>query len=79
MEPKYQIGQKVIITPAKAQTLSPRDATLEPYAGKVGKVTDYFWMRPGSGKEAFFIYTVLMETDQKEIVVHEDEVALYIE
>ena len=79
MEAKYQIGQKVTITPVKARALSPRDATLEPYAGEVGKVTDYYWVSPSNGKETFFIYTVRMETDQKEVVVHEDEVALCIE
>jgi hypothetical protein len=77
MAPKYQIGQKVVITPVKTQQLSPRDAALEPYAGQIGKVADYYWISLGSG--VFYIYTVLMEADQKELVVHEDELESVIE
>jgi hypothetical protein len=79
MAPKYQIGQKVIITPVKTQQLSPRDAALEPYAGQIGKVADYYWISLGSGGGVFYIYTVLMEADQKELVVHEDELEAVIE
>ncbi len=79
MTPKYQIGQKVVITPVKTQQLSPRDAALEPYAGQIGKVADYYWISLGSGGGVFYIYTVLMEADQKELVVHEDELEAVIE
>lgn len=79
MAPKYQIGQKVVITPVKTQQLSPRDAALEPYAGQIGKVADYYWISLGSGGGVFYIYTVLMEADQKELVVHEDELEAVIE
>ena len=79
MTPKYQIGQKVIITPVKTQQLSPRDAALEPYAGQIGKVTDYYWISPDRGAGVFYIYAVLMEADQKELVVHEDELEMLIE
>jgi hypothetical protein len=79
MAPKYQVGQKVSITPVKAQPLSPRDAALEPYAGCVGRVNNFYWISPGSGSGTFYIYTVMMETDEKEIVVHEDELTACIE
>jgi len=79
MASKYQIGQKVIITPVKTQQISPRDAALEPYAGSVGKVTDYYWVSMGSGAGVFYIYTVVLEPEKKEIVAHEDELAPCIE
>ena len=79
MTPRYQIGQKVIIAPVKTQQLSPRDAALEPYAGQIGKVADYYWVNVGSSAGVFYIYTVLMEADQKELVVHEDELEAVIE
>ena len=79
MTPRYQIGQKIIITPVKTQELSPRDAALEPYAGQIGKVTDYYWISMGSSAGVFYIYSVLMEADKKELVVHEDEMETVIE
>ncbi len=72
MDPKYEIGQQVVITPAKGQLLSPRDSTIEPYAGQVGKVTDYYWITADMGK-VFYMYTVQIGTDPKEVVLHEDE------
>jgi hypothetical protein len=79
MAPRYQVGQKVSITPVKAKSLSPRDAALEPYAGCAGKVSDFYWVNKGTGGGNFYIYTVLMEADEKEVVVHEDELTAYIE
>lgn len=79
MTSKYQRGQKVVITPVRTQQLSPRDAALEPYAGCVAKVTDYYWVMMGSGTGVFYIYTVLLEAEEKEIVAHEDELAPCIE
>ena len=79
MNPKYQKGQKVIITPVRTQQLSPRDAALEPYSGQIGKIADYYWVSLGSSAGVFYIYTVLMEADQKELVVHEDELEAVIE
>ena len=76
MAPKYEIGQKVIITPVKNQHLSPRDSDIGAYAGRSGKVTDYYWISTGSG-EAFYIYTVQMEAGHKDIVLHEDEIQAY--
>jgi len=78
MAPKYEKGQKVIITPAKYQRLSPRDSDIEAYAGRSGKVTDYYWISTGRG-EAFYIYTVRLEADDKDIVLHEDEMQAYVE
>jgi len=78
MAPKYEIGQKVIITPVKNQQLSPRDSDIGAYTGRSGKVTDYYWMNTGSG-EAFYIYTVQIEAGHKDIVLHEDEIQAYIE
>lgn len=78
MASKYEIGQKVIITPVQNQRLSLRGSGIEPYAGQSGEVTDYYWIRPNTG-EVFYIYTVRMETDRREITLHEDELAPYIE
>jgi len=76
--PKYEIGQKVIITPVKNQHSSPRDADIEVYAGTSGKVTDYYWISKCRG-EVLYIYTVRMEADQRDIVLHEDEIQACIE
>ena len=78
MASKYEIGQKVIIKPVQNQHLSPRGSDIEPYAGQSGEVIDYYWIRPNIG-EVFYIYTVRMETDRREITLHEDELAPYIE
>jgi len=77
MAPKYEIGQKVIVTPVKNQHLSARDSDIEAYAGRSGKVTDYYWISTGSG-EAFYIYTVRLEANDKDIVLHEDEMQPYV-
>lgn len=79
MTPQYKIGQKVIITPVKNQLLSPRDSNLEPYAGQVGEVTDYHWIRPNTANVAFYIYTVRIGAGQKEAVLHEDELEACLE
>ena len=76
MAHKYKTGQKVVITPVKNQNLSPRDSGLEPYAGGIGEIIHYYWLSP-TGREVFYIYTVRMETDGKEVVVHEDELRPY--
>ena len=77
MAPKYEIGQKVVITPVKNQHLLARDSDLEPYAGQIGKVIDYYWISP-SRAEIFYVYIVRMETDHKQVVLHEDELEAYI-
>lgn len=78
MAAKYQVGQKVLITPVKNQHLSPRDSDIEAYAGRNGKVTDFYWMNTGRG-EAFYIYTVRIEDIHQDIVLHEDEIQAYVE
>jgi len=78
MAAKYEKGQKVIITPVKHEHLSPRDSDISAYAGRDGKVVDYYWISIGSG-ETFYIYTVRLEADDKDIVLHEDEMQAYRE
>ncbi len=75
MAPRYEIGQKVIITPVRSDTLSPRDADLEPYAGQTGTIADYYWINRGGGGEVCHIYTVRIEPGDKDLILHEDELA----
>jgi len=77
MSSKYEIGQKVVIAPANNQPATPRGSGLEPYAGQVGEVTNYHWICPNRG-EVFYIYTIRLETDLKEVVLHEDELETFI-
>lgn len=70
---RYEIGQKVIITPVREGQISPRDADLEPYAGKTGTISDYHWISHGPGAEVFHIYTVRIDPGDKDLVLHEDE------
>ena len=76
MEPKYQLGQRVIIEPVKSQSSSARDSDIEKYAGQSGIVTDFYWIRP-SGGEVFYIYTVKIGDSEEETVLHEDEIEPY--
>lgn len=78
MTPKYEIGQKVIVTPVKNQNLSSRDFNLEPYAGRDGVVTDYYWISLARGAQVVYIYTVQIGDSQKEVVLHEDELEPYV-
>jgi hypothetical protein len=74
MESKFHIGQKVKVKLAREQSLSLRDSSVEPYAGKSGEVTDYYSISP-SGGQSFFIYTVRIDAEsRKSIVLHEDEI-----
>ena len=77
MTQKFEIGQKVVITPIRNQHLSPRDSDLEPYAGRIGEIADIYWISSIRG-EVFYLYNVRMETDGKEVVIHEDELTAYI-
>ncbi len=79
MAARYKKGQKVTIVPAKDQTLSPRDADIEPYIGQTGVITDYYWIHPSASTRAFYIYVVRIGTGKKEVVVHEDEIEAHIE
>ena len=73
MPATYEIGQEVIIKPVKEPDLSVREAALSPYAGMMGKVTDFYWIRPPTGK-VFYLYTVRVGDANKEIVLYEDEI-----
>ena len=73
MPAKYEIGQKVIITPVDKQSLSVRDSDLHQFAGRTGEIANYYWMRPPTG-EVFCLYTVRIDTSYKEIVLYEDEI-----
>ena len=72
MAPKYKVGQKIKIRPVHDESLGPRDSTLEPYAGQIGEVVDYYWISPRTG-EIFYIYTVRVGSGNSELVLHEDE------
>jgi len=78
MVPRYEIGQKVVIAPAKNQRLSPRDSDMEAYVGQSGTITDYYWISSNKG-EVFYVYTVQIASGEKEVVLHEDELAADIE
>ncbi len=73
MEPKYQIGQRVIAELDKSQALSARSSGIEQYAGQSGIVTDFYWIRPNAG-QVFYIYTVKMGDGEEEVVLYEDEI-----
>ncbi len=73
MANKYEVGQKIIIVPAKDQHAPSRGVDIQSYAGEVGKITDYYWISLDRGTKVFYIYTVRIQTGSKEIVVHEDE------
>lgn len=73
MSARFEKGQKVVVrTGKKNKHLSPRDSSLEPYKGQIGTVDDYYWITL-SRVNTVYLYTVLIGSDQKEIVLHEDE------
>ncbi|MFC1921348.1 hypothetical protein ACFLYQ_06470 [Chloroflexota bacterium] len=71
MPAAYMVGQEVMINPVKGKGLSVREAALNPYAGTIGKIIDFHWMRPPTG-QVFYLYTV--QASDKEIVLYEDEI-----
>ena len=73
MPATYNIGQEVLIKPVKEPGLSVREAALSPFAGMTGKVTNFYWIRPPTGK-LFYLYTVQVGDSNKEIVLYEDEI-----
>jgi hypothetical protein len=79
MPPRFSKGQRVVIIPAKNQSLSPRDSTIEPYVGKDGRISDYYWINSRTGTQSIYVYTVKISEDSKEVVVHEDELKAYVE
>ncbi len=72
MEPRYVVGQKVIIQPVGEQGLTPRENDISLYAGEIGEVSDYYWISPRTG-QVFFIYNVRVGASEREVVVYEDE------
>jgi ribosomal protein L21E len=70
MTSKYSKGSKVLVTPGEEQ-LSLRDAELAPYAGKTGVITDCYSIQ--RDREVFYLYTVRIDDENKEVVLHEDE------
>ncbi len=77
MNPKYEIGQKVMIRPVSDQPLSQRDSDIETYTGQIGEISNYYWLNPRTGK-VFYIYTVRVGANYKEIILHEDEIEPYL-
>ena len=78
MNAKYEIGQKVIIRSNTNQSLSLRDCTIEPYAGQLGQVTDYYWITPRANA-VFYIYNVRVGEGSKEIALYEDEIEAIVD
>ena len=80
MASKFKKGQKVIIKAADNKESSLRDSALEAYAGRVGRIADYYWIKMEMGRGMFYLYTVKMDgTDAEEVVVHEDEMEAHFE
>ena len=78
--PRYSTGQKVIIDPVRQDSMTPRDAAIEPYAGKTAVIEDYYYLYNQDRRQVFYIYTVKLSTDEKlELVAHEDELRPVIE
>lgn len=75
--PKYEIGHKVIIRPVSDQPSSQREGDIDTYSGQTGEIADYYWISPRAGN-TFYIYTVRAGADNKELVLHEDELEPYI-
>ena len=72
MEPRYKLGQEVIIKLVKNQALSARESDIGQYADQRGIVTDFYWIQPNTGG-VFYVYTVKIRDGEKEIVLHEVE------
>ncbi len=73
MDPKYNVGQQVIIAPPGSQALSPRGAELESCVGQVGQITDFHWISTDLGRNIFYLYTVQTTSEERPVVLHEDE------
>jgi hypothetical protein len=73
VSPKYEIGQKVVVRPINEQPPSKRGDDIESYAGQIGEISNYYWISPRTG-QVFYIYTVRVGVDFKELVLYEDEI-----
>jgi hypothetical protein len=71
--PKYMVGQKVIVQPVSEQGGTQRENDINLYAGQVGEIADYYWVSPRTG-QVFYVYTVRVGVNKKEVVVYEDEI-----
>jgi hypothetical protein len=80
MASHYRRGQKVVIVPAQNQSAAARDSKLEPFAGRSGVIRDYYWLDlPNGNSEQVFIYTVKMKDEDREVVVYEDEIKVFVD
>ncbi|MDD4923538.1 MAG: hypothetical protein PHF74_01720 [Dehalococcoidales bacterium] len=80
MASHYRRGQKVVIVPAKNQFTSARDSKLEPFAGRSGVISDYYWLDlPNGNNKQVFIYTIKMKDEDREVVVYEDEIRVFVD
>ena len=70
----YEKGQRIFVAPVKNAKLSPRNSALEPYIGRPGTVIDVYWIYMGAGLRNFHIYKVRIDNEDKEIVLHDDEI-----
>ena len=79
MAPRYNRGQRVVVMPVKNDSLTTRDSVIEAYVGKDGLITDYYWINSPTSKQNIYVYTVKIKEDNREIVVHEDEIKNFVE
>ena len=76
MAARFEKGQKVIVRNIKKKDIGLRDSTLEPYAGQIGTIDNYYWMTLRNGNTVY-LYIVRLASDQKEVVLHEDELRVW--
>ena len=69
----YEIGEQVLIKPIGQDGLSVREAALAPFSGQTGVVTNFYWITPPTG-EVFYLYTVQVPGNDKELTLYEDEI-----
>ena len=80
MTSHYRRGQKVVIVPSTNQSASARDSKLEPYAGRSGVISDYYWLElPNGNSKRVFIYTVKIKDEDREVVVYGDEIRVFVD
>jgi len=75
MTAAFEKGQKILIEPVRDPKQSPRDSSLEPYSGKIGTIVNVYWIDMNANTSNLYIYTVRIDNDGKEIVLHEDEIS----
>lgn len=73
MNPRYHVGQKVIIKPPAPQSPDLQHSALNKYAGHNGTIVDYYWINTHTSG-VLYIYKVKVGANDNEIVVHEDEI-----